>query len=276
MTIGGALRTAMQQLADSTSTPRLDAEVLLAHVLQTDRWHLLTHPEQSLRPSQQKKFFVFIAHRCRHQPLPYIIGQTEFFGNFFRVNDNVLIPRPFTELLIESFLAHIPQHTPTMIADIGTGSGAIAITIARQRSRAIVIASDISPAALRVARKNAQLAKLQTPIVFRTGSLLEPFRHQLQPHYVIANLPYLTTSQLREPSIRTEPRLALYGGRGGMRYITALLKQAAQIPSIKVIALELDPTQVQRTRRLLRQWLPTCVIETVSDGRKIRGIIAYT
>lgn len=279
--VAAALQTAVQRLTKYSESPRLDAEVLLAFVLRTNRETVLTHPEKTLTSDQVKRYRKLIERRRRRVPIPYLTGTTEFFGIQLHITPAVLVPRPFTELLIEKLLSHLKSlifnlttfNFNLTIADIGTGSGAIAIAVAKHFPPATIVATDISRAALNVARGNIRRLSIHN-ISCLHGSLLTPL-HDRKPTIVIANLPYLTAKQLKEPSISREPRLALDGGHQGMSLIKKLMDQASTMPSIQTIVLELDPSQVRDTVKLLRHWSATCSIIRVSDGRHIRGLIAW-
>jgi release factor glutamine methyltransferase len=275
MTISAALAAATERLNTSSTSPRLDAEVLLAWLLDRNRIWLTTHRESPLTAHQLTTFRRLITRRRNGTPIPYLTGQAPFAGHQIIVAPGVLVPRPFTELLVEAVLEHIPKHQSLTIADVGTGSGCIAVTVAATRPAVRIIASDTSLRALRIARQNVQAMHLGRQVRLRRGSLTRAWT--TLPNIVIANLPYLAPTQLHEPSIRREPRLALAGGgRDGLRLIERLLSQLQGISSINTIALELDPQQVRATKRLLRQWSPRCHIVAVTDGRVTRGLITTT
>lgn len=273
MTIESALRKATTQLEKSTDSPRLDAEVLLSHVVKQDRASLLINGRQTITPAQSRKLSSLILKRTHHVPIPYLTGQTDFFGLTLKVTPAVLVPRPFTELLVEHIIPRLrTSKLHHVVADIGTGSGAIALVLASQVPSAQIIATDISASALRIAKHNARQLGLSGSIKFQQTSLLKSL--QPEPDVIIANLPYLTKAQLREPSIRREPRLALDGGRSGIGLIRQLVNQARQISPLTTIVLEFDPAQYSTIRKLLRAWSPSVLITPISDGRKIRGLIA--
>ncbi len=232
----------------------------------------MTHPETLLTAAQQQRYQRMIQQRCQHIPLPYLTGTSDFFGQTFRVTPAVLVPRPFTELLVETVLKRVPPDTTLTIADVGTGSGAIALALASQLSKAKILATDISQSALTVARKNTRRLGLSNRLTFQKTSLLTSLK--VQPDVVVANLPYLTRIQLRAPSIRHEPKIALDGGRQGLQLIDKLIRQATHIPSITTIVLEFDPPQARQIRIYLKKWSSKVTILAISDGRRIRGFIA--
>lgn len=275
MTIATAVQAAIITLTGHSKSPRLDAEVLLAFILKSNKTAILTHPEKKLSSTQIRRYRNLIKRRQKRIPIPYLTGTTEFFGLQYRITPAVLVPRPFTELLIEQLLIYLKSLNFNLtIADIGTGSGAIALSLASQLPQANILATDISPAALRVAKKNASALHLTRRVTFLKGTLLQPLAKKYHPTIIVANLPYLTQVQLLEPSIRREPKLALYGGKQGLNYIRNLILQATNIPSINTIALEFDPPQYKAICTLLKQWSKKVSISPISDGKKVRGLIA--
>lgn len=274
MTIGAALQTATKQLQGRSDSPRLDAEVVLAFILNRPRVFCLTYPEQSISAPQYRTFRRLIARRRQSWPIPYVTGQTEFFSLPLRVTPATLIPRPFTETLLDEALKYIPDTTQTTVVDVGTGSGALALAIATQRKKSTIVGTDISLPALRVARANERRILGTKKILWYRGSLLNALPRTIKPTIIIANLPYLTPPQLREPSIRHEPRSALVSGRDGLHHIRRLLLQCQRFPTITTVILEFDPSQSTTINRLLRQSWPGTVIIPVSDGRSVRGCIA--
>lgn len=276
LTIEAALDQATRTLRTASQSPELDAEVLLADVRRQSRTWLLTHSQVILTARQEQRFHQLIQRRQSHEPIPYLTGQSEFFGLSLQITPAVLVPRPFTELLVEALLARLPTaHSQRLtIVDIGTGSGAIALAVASRHRSARIIGTDVSPSALRLARANAKQLHLRRRLTWKQGSLLTPLTRRDAPDVIIANLPYLTGTQLLAPSISCEPRLALDGGLGGLKLIAELMTQAAAFPSITIMALEFDPAQQSRVRGYLQRWSPRVTIWPVSDGRRVRGLIA--
>ncbi len=323
-TINDLLQHTSKVLAESPchgDTARLDADILLAHVLGCERTWLIAHGDKPLRASAILKFRSLIHRRAQHEPVAYLIGHKEFYGLQFKVNRSVLIPRPETELLVslatiasgapayrqgrkQSDRRSLPPRPPEQLfsragsargrdgitfIDLGTGSGAIAIAIAKTIPGAHIVATDVSPAALRVARENAERHGVQARIKFvrtntppilpskRGGTARElspPLRGATRGNVIIvANLPYLTTKQWGRttPEIRNyEPRRALDAGRDGLRYYRALIKQLALSLSYrkkieKIIFLEIDPSQKQKLRMLVRSYLPRATVRFHTD-----------
>lgn len=224
-TIGSALQTAKKQLAHSSESASLDAQVLLGEILGVGRAHLLAHPEQALTPAQAAQWEAWLARAASGEPLPYITGRRAFYDREFVVTPDVLIPRPETELLLEQALLAARQRPAPVVVDVGTGSGALAITLAANLPGARVLAVDRSPSALAVARHNADLQGVA--ITFLEGDLLLPCIQQgLRVDVVMANLPYIPTREVDTLAVsRWEPRAALDGGPDGLDLVRRLLEQ---------------------------------------------------
>ena len=243
MTIETALNLATDRLhiANSTSA-RLDAEILLAFTLRVDRTWLHAHNNQELHAEEQTLFEDLITQRTQHYPIAYIVGQREFYGREFTVTPDVLIPRPETEALIE-FVLNGDFFNPTIL-DVGTGSGAIAITLAAEMPNAIVTASDISPVALEVARKNA--VALDANVAFVQSDLLTNIPGQYT--IIVANLPYVDHTWPVSPDTIFEPELALFAADHGLALIKRLIVEAKDhLLKNGVLLLELDTRQIPET-----------------------------
>ena len=226
-TIEDLLRQAQTALVASESA-RLEAEILLAHVLQTTRTWLRTWPEHVPSPEQQNAFDTLLKRRSAGEPIAHITGERGFWDMTLRVTPDTLIPRPETELLVELALERIPPDADWRIADLGTGSGAIALAIARERPGCQLIASDISAAALQVARHNAESLGVSN-IEFHHGPWLAPLageRFQLiasNPPYVHPDDPHLTRGDLR-----FEPPGALGSAPDGLHDIRTIAREARE------------------------------------------------
>lgn len=238
------------RLALLSDTPALDASVLLAHILNKPRTWVMAHPELSLTPEQQKQLDDSLARLENGEPFPYILGRWEFFGLDFDVTQDVLIPRPETELLVEKGIAWL-QESPIRrtVADIGTGSGAIAVSIAINVPNTQILATDISSAALEVARKNAQKYNVANRIDFIECDILpphpDPFPTESHFDLICANLPYIPTDTLQGlPIYGREPTLALDGGTDGLDFFRRLMKIAPDwLAPNGLILLEIEATR---------------------------------
>jgi release factor glutamine methyltransferase len=229
-TVKSALRQARIQFEEAgNGSPALDAEVLLSHATGLDRAGLYSHWDQQLSKEQEALFHKLTRRRRSGEPAAYITGRKEFMGLDFMVNPCVLIPRPETELLVENALKRMPP--AGTVVDIGTGSGAIAVSLAFYNHGSMVFAIDCSPEALEIARRNAFKNGVTDRVFFFEGSLLDSLDGLLRPgqaDLITANLPYIATSELRElpREVRQfEPLLALDGGADGMEHYRRLIPQ---------------------------------------------------
>ncbi len=239
-------------------TPRLDAEVLLAHALGVTRGWLWAHPERVLTAEEATRFHALCARRSRREPLAYLQAEWEFYGRTFHVSPDVLVPRPETELLVEAVLAWTRAHHATTVADIGAGSGAIAVTLAAEQPALRVIAVDLSPGALEVARANAVRHGVSDRVTFLAGDLLHPLRVAGLPllDAIVANLPYITDEEYAGlmPEVRNyEPALALRGGEDGLVLIRRLIHDApSRLVPGGFLGLEVGQGQAETVAAVLR------------------------
>jgi release factor glutamine methyltransferase len=232
-----ALNDAIQQLKSVSDSVSLDAQLLLAEALGKDRAYVLAHGDDELTPEQQTQFTTLIQRRAAGEPVAYILGRRAFYDREFAVAPGVLIPRPETELLLEAalqFASHLPECTA---ADIGTGSGALAVTFAAHQPKARVYAIDLSSQALEIARQNA--AAYRVNITFFKGSLLNPLiEHGIKVDVLMANLPYIARDDLAQLAVsQYEPRLALDGGPDGLDLIRRLLRDLRLVCEPGALAL---------------------------------------
>ena len=238
------------QLTPISDTPALDASVLIAHVIHRPRTWVMAHPELALTPEQQKELDDSLKRLERGESFPYVLGHWEFFGLDFEITPDVLIPRPETELLVEKAIAWLQQSPMRRtIADVGTGSGAIAVSIAVNVPDARLLATDISNKALEMAQKNAIKFGVINQIDFVQCDLLPPHIETLPSdlHFdlICANLPYIPTSTLYKLSIfGREPTLALDGGADGLDMIRRMLNIAPEwLAPNGMILLEIESTR---------------------------------
>lgn len=216
-----------QESANATPTiARLEAETLLSFVMHCTRSHLHTWPERLLDNAQEQLFNTLIARRAAGEPIAYLTGQREFWSMMLEVTPDTLIPRPETELLVELALQRIPTNSTWRILDLGTGSGAIALAIARERPTCHVIATDRSPAALAVARRNAATLGIHN-IEFRTSDWFTPLQGDVFD-VIVSNPPYVSSldPRLNQSDIRFEPLSALASGADGLDDIRAIAEAA--------------------------------------------------
>jgi release factor glutamine methyltransferase len=245
--------TLQQALAQAVAAhePRLSAEVMLARVLGRERSYLYAHPESELTAEQGAQWRQWLDRRAAGEPLQHILGGQEFYGRRFSVGPDVLIPRPETELIVEAALERIPYDQPARIADIGTGSGCIAVTLALERPRAHVIATDVSLAALTRARDNAKT--LGANVEFYATDLLAGIAGPFD--LVVSNPPYLAESELPDlaPEVRDhEPHVALVAGPEGDEIYRRLIPAARErLRPGGWLILELGYASAQPVRGLL-------------------------
>ena len=226
LTVGKALQTTNRVCMAVSETAWLDARTLMSHLLGKPHAWVLAHPEQELTADQAHQLETTLERLAGGEPLPYILGHWEFFGLDFAITPDVLIPRPETELLVEEAIAWLLAHPGRRKAvDAGTGSGCIAITLAKRSPDVSVVACDISEQALRVARRNAHQHAVTSRVSFVRADLLSAMCGSVD--LICANLPYIPTLKLQELEVaRHEPRLALDGGWDGVELIERLVSQA--------------------------------------------------
>jgi len=222
-TVGDVLADAARRFrAGAMDAPRLTAETLLAHVLGVERVFLYAHPEHEPSPDEAARFEALVVRREAGEPTQYLTGVQEFYGREFRVTPDVLIPRPETEHLVEAVLAAPAER----VLDLATGSGAIGVTLALELPASRVVASDVSGAALAVARGNAE--RLGARVEFVTSDYLAAM--QAGSFDLIAcNPPYVAQAAALQPEIYREPESAVFGGEHGWESYAALIPQAAEL-----------------------------------------------
>ena len=272
-TYGDALRAATTLLrAAATDTPELDAQVLLAYITGAPRATLLAYPERPLTPEQIAAYADLVRRRASREPVAYLTGHREFMGLDFLTDARALIPRPETELLVEAALTEIRARldrgqTPT-VADIGTGSGAIAVSVAALEPRLPrVYATDLSPGALALATENAHRQSAAARITFLLGDLLDPLPEPLD--VLLGNLPYVAprdASTLAPDVHRYEPSIALYGSGEGLGHLRRLFEQApAHLRPAATLILEFGYDQRAAVESLARATFPGCAVRVGAD-----------
>ena len=249
----------------------LESEILIRFIAGIDRVTFYAKPEHPITQTQYRILEKLLKRRIANEPLPYILGEREFFGLAFKVTTDVLIPRPETEILVEETLSWINFHRTKeklmVIADIGTGSGCIAVSLATYLGMDKFFATDISKEALQVAKSNALSHGVHKKIEFLHGDLLDSVPNSI--NLLIANLPYITDeefSQLPTDIQAYEPSLALQGGADGTRLITKLLKQAPNyLTNPGAIILEISPQQVNPLTTFSKKIFPAAQTRVVKD-----------
>lgn len=237
-------------------TYSLDCEVLLMNVTGFDKIKLYTNLSYTLKSEEFEKFKTFIDKRINNEPIPYIINKCEFMGLDFLVNNNTLIPREDTEILVEEVINLINENNYTSILDIGTGSGAIAVSIANYCKNANIVAIDISSKALEVAKKNAMLNNVDNKITFIKSNLFENLK-DLKFDIIISNPPYIKTKEIEslERNVKDfEPHLALDGGDDGLYFYKKITKKSSEFLKNKgYLFYEIGFDQAEDVSKILEQ-----------------------
>lgn len=222
------------------STARLDCLVLLEDVLNTNRTQVIAHPEREITEVEFIQLNDMVTKRAQHIPLAYIRGKTEFYGREFIIDNHVLEPRPESETMIE-LLLKLPSNSCITIIDVGTGSGALAITANLELPRSRVIAVDIDNACLAVTRANAN--KFNTAITIQRGDLLQNIPTFEGDATLLCNLPYVPDNFQINTAATHEPRLAIFGGKDGLDLFRRLFDQLQGMPNVKNVLCESLPPQ---------------------------------
>lgn len=317
MTIREALDWAKKELKENNvEGPEVSAEFLLRQILNVDKTYLFSHPEKGLNPFEARKYKKWVARRAKHEPVWYITGKIEFFGQDFFVNENVLIPRPETELMIERVLKGFSSLQPVRplaegtkqssfganyqlpatnysILDVGTGSGAIILSLANElnakrktqntknanyqlpTTNYLFHASDISPEALKVAKKNAKNLLSQrhsreggNPVLFKQGDLFGPWIGQ-KFDLIVTNLPYVPHEKmdtLAYDLIHYEPRTALDGGVKGLEIYKRFFEEAPTfLTENGMIFCEIGTKQGREIEKMAKKAFPGAKVEVISD-----------
>ena len=246
----------------------LEAEVLVRHSLNWDRAQFYASLSESLKPATVDRVQAVTNRRLSGEPLAYITGHREFYGLALSVNPAVLIPRQETEMIVGAALAYTSalHRNPITIADVGTGSGAIALALAASLSNARVFAIDLSSDALTVAERNRREHGLVDRVCLLQGDLLAPLQHSVD--VIVSNPPYIASDLIAglSPEVRHEPRQALDGGKDGMEMIRRLLRQAPYKTNAGgCVLIEISPEQSDAARKTAREQFPRADISVLND-----------
>ena len=260
VTPGDAIAWAVETLRDASETPRLDAEVLLAHTLGWSRARVLSRLQETISDEMLQQFRTLILRRAAREPVAYLVGRKEFYGLEFVVDRRVLVPRPETETLVDAALEWAKQRPgPLVIADIGTGSGCIAVALAVHLPQAHIYAIDLSSDALAVARQNVIRHHVDASVTLLTGDLLAPLPQPVD--LLVSNPPYTVLDEV-DPGVRThEPRLALDGGSDGLAVYRRLFAAAPSALRLGgALMLEIGATQARAVVALAHRAFPSAAI----------------
>ncbi|HEV8523510.1 MAG TPA: peptide chain release factor N(5)-glutamine methyltransferase [Terriglobales bacterium] len=270
-----ALRAATDFLAaNHVGSPRMNAEVLLMHALACDRAYLYAHPEREMMPDEQSRYEVLLAERAGGKPSQYITGHQEFWGLDFIVSPAVLIPRPETEHIVETVLELAREFACPRIVDVGTGSGCIALSLASELPSAEILAVDISPDALEIARANAVRLQLHHRVGFQQRDLLAGFT-PASLDFVVSNPPYVAEAdpdKVQREVREFEPRVAVFAGESGMEVYRLLIPQAHEVlrPGGWLV-VEIGFSIEAAVRDLLRDWSE---VQVTADLQGIPRVVA--
>jgi len=251
---------------------QLEGELLLQHVLKISPARMFAGMNDKVGPETEAELRRLTERRAAREPLAYVTGRRAFYGRELNVTPDVLIPRAETELMVDLALKwvadHPALHADIRIADIGTGCGTLAVTLAAELSDASVDAVDISPAALEVALGNAQALGVSGRINFHEGDLASPLRGQCY-RLILANLPYVRADSLAtaQPEVRREPVLALLGGDDGLDLVRRMATRLPELmnPSASLALFEIDPLTAAETAAALKVALPGARVSIVND-----------
>jgi release factor glutamine methyltransferase len=256
--------------------PNLEGEILLRHLLGIDRTQLFSNLDIELDIRQEKALERILKRRVNGEPSAYITGHREFFGLDFNVDQNVLIPRPETELLIEKAIEHAGSHKTDIIVDAGTGCGVVAITLALQLPNVKIYATDISSDALNIAAINCRKHAVSSRITLLSGDILEPIPGDVD--LVIANLPYVKVSDLQNSDqLGYEPIVALDGGLDGKAVLKRLIKQVgSKLKSSGNVLIEIGQGQVASLIDFIKSKYPEACIDIYNDLAGIERVIKFS
>lgn len=281
MTIHKVLKEATGRLGEISATPLLDAQVLLCHVLEVERLYLIINKDRALTNKETFEYNEMIEKRLDGMPVQYIIRNQEFMGLDFYVEEGVLVPRPDTEILIEKILDSIDLDGKYNIVDIGTGSGAITVSLAKFIKNAHVYSIDISMKALNIARKNAHTHGVTSKISFLNGSLFEPLENidiKGNVDVLVSNPPYIPSEEIRKLQIEVakyEPRIALDGGVDGLDFYRKIVDNGPEyLRSGGILALEVGHDQARKVADLMKEKNRYVEIQITKDLAGIERVVS--
>ncbi len=266
LSIADTLASGISRLIDQSESARFDAQLLLAKVLNVERSWLLAHPEKPLEEEESASWEEALARVEQGEVLPYVLGKWEFYGLPFKVTPDVLIPRPESEILVEHAIDWLLLHPDKRQAvDVGTGSACIAISIALNVSPLAMWASDISPAALAIAKENVERHHISHQVRLVQSDLLECLTGSFD--LICANLPYIPSRRLESLAVsKREPLVALDGGDDGLSLIRPLLEQArSQLASGGLLLAEIDDSHRELASALASEHFPNAEVRVTKD-----------
>ena len=260
--------TSQELMKTGSPDAKLEAEVLLRHVLKIDRATMFSELEENLSEDSVNNITALVKRRIQREPLAYITGTKEFYGLMFEVSEDVLIPRPETELLVDMVItkAKLLKKNEITIVDVGTGSGAIAVSLAVNIPNSSVIAVDLSKSALEMADENRRAHGMYSRVKLRLGNLLDPVTDNID--ILVSNPPYIRKDRLSflQDEVLKEPLMALDGGEDGLTLIKELLSQARhKMASTSVILFEIDSDQGAEAAKISKSYFPLGEVTVLRD-----------
>jgi len=272
MIIQQVIERGKKKLEKTSVTPRLDSELLLSFTLSQSREYLFRRPDEKIKQSELKEFMTLLGERTKGMPIAHITKQQEFFGIPLLVNKHVLIPRPETEEVVEDAITFWEQIKDTkLFLDVGTGSGCIAIALAKNTTECKIIALEQSKQAIKVAEKNIKTYELDEQIELIESDVLSklPKKYHSTDKIIVANLPYIGTTSnafIADEVRKHEPKIALFGGKNGLELYERLLKQVTTKKiSFKAMFFEIGFSQTEDVEKLVKQYLPKAQIRILKD-----------
>ncbi|MCT4607162.1 MAG: peptide chain release factor N(5)-glutamine methyltransferase [Marinisporobacter sp.] len=283
--IQDVLKLAVESIEETKAcTPLLDAEVILCYVLKKDRLFLYTHRDHPLKDEEIRVFNDLIKKRIQGMPVAYIVKKQEFMGLNFYVEEGVLIPRPDTEILVETVIewAKKRKNDNRIIVDLGTGSGAITISLAKYIENAFVYSIDLSRHALEIGKKNATLNEVTENTLFLEGDLLAPIKGKLEEKVdiIVSNPPYIPRNEIEKLQIEVkkfEPKIALDGGMDGLDFYRKIIDEAPNfVKKGGFIALEVGHDQADMVKTMMEHKGYYYEIQKIKDLAGIERVVVAT
>ena len=278
-TIGALLQWTQQYFVQKgIDSPRLDAEILLSHVLHKERIYLYAHYDEPMNSTELAAYRDMVKQRAKRLSVAHILGMKSFMGLDFRVSTDVLIPRPETELLVENVVAMTDKNKSVSILDMGTGSGAILISLLHYLPQAAGTGVDISSDALQIARKNGQNLQVNTRVQWIESDLFSVLPHETFD-WIVSNPPYLTASDMQhlQPEVQYDPALALFGGTDGLDIYRRLAKESpTYVKQDGYMAVEIGEGQAADVIAIFTQDGWYTHVKTVNDYSGIERVIVFS
>lgn len=270
-----------EKQCDSKDIPMETVMAYLTELSQRERYDLYLHYEDEMPEELEKEFIAGMQRILNYEPMEHVLGYSWFYGYKMIVNEDVLIPRPETEELCANILARMDERFPNKeqitCADVGTGSGAIAIVLAKEEPKVKMMATDISEEAVQTAKKNA--VNNEADITFVTGDMLQPLiDSNIKLDVLVSNPPYIPQEEVMEKSvIDYEPHVALFGGEDGLKFYKEIFKNCRKVLNEKAfMAFEMGWDQRERMSNLVEEMLPECKYEIIKDmNDKDRMLFVY-